>query len=168
MPLLNNDFLVPSTTSSYHQQLNALSIRVNHIDNVWDTLFKKKTSRSESINTIYRARQLTCRVQLASTFVDLEAAVDVEEDDYDPNEENLHKQTFTLLDDTYTFYRRNHTMMNLAHIETCCVNSIHEETISMLDGKVLWNALTFVQLITKVTTFRSIKAQDVMTIVCTR
>ena len=41
-----------------------------------------------------------------------------------------------------------------------------EEAISMLDGKVSWNVLTFDQLTTKVTTFLSIKAQEVMTIVC--
>jgi len=57
-------------------------------------------------------------------------------------------------------------MTNLEHMETCCVNSIHEKAISMLDGKVSWNVLAFDQLTMKVTTFMSIKAQELMTIIC--
>lgn len=63
---------------------------------------------------------------------------------------------------------RSLTTTNLEHMETCYVNSIQEEAISMLVGKVSWNALTFDQLTAIVTTFLIIKAQEQMTIVFTK
>ena len=55
--------------------------------------------------TQYKLCELTCRTQLASTFVDLEAVVDVEEDEYDPDKENLSKLIVASFNDTHALYR---------------------------------------------------------------